>query len=148
MRAKWILIIVVVLIIASLVVVYMILSSYDFNKFKPMVAEAVMNSTGRELTMAGDIRLDIGFWPALVVEDVSFQNADWGSRPEMVMVKRFEVRVALIPLIGGDIRIKRLILVEPDILIETNAAGESNLKFEKRHVKNSLKWPKAQTQNL
>ena len=44
MRAKWILIIVVVLIIASLVVVYMILSSYDFNKFKPMVAEAVMKS--------------------------------------------------------------------------------------------------------
>ena len=94
--------------------------------------------------MAGDIRLDIGFRPALVVEDVSFQNADWGSRPEMVMVKRFEVRVALIPLIGGDIRIKRLILVEPDILIETNAAGESNLKFEKRPGAEEPKEEKAE----
>jgi uncharacterized protein involved in outer membrane biogenesis len=65
------------------------------------------------------------------VQDVSFQNAPWGSRPEMVKVKRFEVQVALLPLLTKKLELKRLILIEPDILIETNAAGKSNLEFEK-----------------
>jgi hypothetical protein len=35
-------------------------------------------------------------------------------------------------LIGGNIEFKRLILLEPDILIETNKSGESNLEFDKK----------------
>jgi uncharacterized protein involved in outer membrane biogenesis len=128
---KWMLAVAVVLIVVAVVAVYVIVSSYDYNKLKPVVADAVVDATGRELTMAGDIKLGIGLRPALVVENVSFQNSPWGSRPEMVAVKRFEVQVALLPLIGGNIEIRRLILIEPDILIETDATGNSNLDFEK-----------------
>jgi uncharacterized protein involved in outer membrane biogenesis len=60
---------------------------------------------------------------------VSFQNAPWGSRPHMAKVKRLEIQLALIPLLSGTIDLKRLILIEPDIRIETNKAGESNLQF-------------------
>jgi len=127
MSLKWILGIISFLIIASIVVVYIILSSYDFNKLKPVITQKVQDVTGRELRLGGDIKLDIGFTPALVMEDVSFQNAQWGSRPEMAKIKRFEVKVALIPLIGKNIKIKRLIFIEPDVLIESDGAGRSNL---------------------
>jgi uncharacterized protein involved in outer membrane biogenesis len=129
MRWKWIIIgfcgVIVVLIIA----VYVILATYDFNSLKPQITKAVWDATGRELTLGGDIRLKIGLTPALAVEKVAFQNAPWGSRPEMAKIKRFEVQVALFPLIFGNIELKRLILVEPDILIETNKSGKSNLEF-------------------
>jgi uncharacterized protein involved in outer membrane biogenesis len=130
MRWKWIIVgfcgVIVILIIA----VYVILSTYNFNSLKPQITKAARDATGRELTLGGDIRLKIGLTPALMVENVGFQNAPWGSRPEMAKIKRFEVQVALFPLIFGHVELKRLILVEPDILIETDKSGKSNLQFE------------------
>ena len=130
MRWKWIPIIFASLVIVLIVALYIILSSYDFNKLKPGIEQAAYEATGRELKLIGDIELEIGFTPALVVEEVTFANAKWGSRPEAVSIKRFEVRVALFPLIGGNIAVKRLVLIEPDILIETDRSGKSNLKFK------------------
>jgi uncharacterized protein involved in outer membrane biogenesis len=127
---KWALGIFVVLIIALVITVYAVLSSYDFNSLKPKIARAVKDATGRELSLAGDIDLDIGLFPSLVFDDVRFQNAPWGSRPNMAKISRFEVQVALLPLITGKIEVNRLILIEPDILIETDKAGKSNVEFE------------------
>ena len=127
---KWIAGIIVGLIILSVIAVYVILSGYDFNDLKPQVAKAAKDATGRELNIGGDIDLEIGLTPSLVLSDITFQNAPWGSRPEMVKIKRFEVQVALLPLISGNIEIKRFILVEPDILIETDKTGKLNLAFE------------------
>jgi AsmA family protein len=127
---KWVLGIFVVLIMALVIIVYAVLSSYDFNSLKPKIAGAVKEATGRELILAGDIELDIGLFPSLVFEDVSFQNAPWGSRPDLAKIRRFEVQVALLPLITGNIEVKRLVLMEPDILIETDKTGTFNVEFE------------------
>ena len=130
MRWKWILGIAVFLVVAVIVATYAILSSYDFNDLKPQIARMVKDTTGRELYLGGNLDLEIGLIPALVIEDVSFQNVSWGSRPELVKIRRLEVQVAVLPLLRRVVQVKRLVLVEPDILIETNSAGKSNLKFE------------------
>jgi uncharacterized protein involved in outer membrane biogenesis len=44
------------------------------------------------------------------VENVTFQNAPWGSRPEMVRVKNLQIQVSLLPLIR-EVEFKRLILM-------------------------------------
>ena len=130
MRWKWILGIIVFLIVAVTVTIYAILSSYDFNNLKPQLARMVKDSTGRELFLGGDIELKIGLTPTLVIEDVSFQNVSWGSRPELAKIRRLEIKLAALPLFRRIILFKRLILIDPDILIETNGAGKSNLEFE------------------
>ncbi len=127
MRLKKIVSIAFFLIVALVVAVYVILSIYDFNSLKPKISQAVKDATGRELRINGEIDVDIGLTPAIVVEDISFQNAPWGSRPEMIRVSRFEAQVALLPLLTGKIRVKRLIFIEPDILVETDNSGRSNL---------------------
>ena len=129
MRWKWIVGITVVVILALIISGYVILLNYDFNTLKPQIAEIVKKNTGRELTIAGDIELKISLSPSLVVEGISFQNAPWGSKPELAHIKRLEVKVALIPLISGDIEIERLRIIEPDILIESDKSGRSNLEF-------------------
>ena len=118
------------LIFLTIVAMFVILSRYDFNDLKPQIVRVTKEATGRELTLDGNIDLKIGLTPKLLVENVSFQNASWGSRPEMVKVRRIEVQVALLPLISKNIEIKRLVLVEPDILIETDKTGKTNLEFE------------------
>ncbi len=130
MRFKYVITGVVVLLIVAVIAMVLVVKSYDFNKLKPRISQAAFDATGRELKMAGDIELALGLTPGLVVEGVSFENAAWGSRPELATVKQLELQVALIPLLSGNVEVKRLILVEPDILIETSGDGQSNLKFK------------------
>ena len=129
MRWKWIPIVLVSIVIIIIVTAYIILSNYDYNKLKPHIERSAYEATGRELKLGGDIELKIGFTPSLVVENVSFQNAEWGSRPEAMSIRRFEVQVAILPLLRGIIEVKRFVLLEPDILIETDRSGRSNLEF-------------------
>ena len=63
MRWKWVLGIAAVLILIVVVTAYVILISYDYNKLKPRITQAVKDATGRELTLGGDIELAIGFSP-------------------------------------------------------------------------------------
>lgn len=126
MRLRTILIAGVGLVLILAVIAIVALRSMDFNKYKGLIAERVKAATGRELKIAGNLGLEIGFSPAIAVEGVSLANAPWGSRPEMVKLRRFELEVALIPLIFRQVRVKRLVLVQPDILLETDARGTGN----------------------
>ncbi len=126
MRLKTILIAAAGVILVIIVSAVVVLRSIDFNEYKSLVVERVKAATGREPKIGGNLDLRVGFSPAVVVEDVSLANAPWGSRPDMVRVRRFEMEVALLPLIFRDIRIKRLVLVQPDILLETDARGIGN----------------------
>jgi uncharacterized protein involved in outer membrane biogenesis len=129
MRLKTVLLVVGGLIVVLVVAAVVVVKSIDINKYKPLIAEQAKAATGRELTIRGNLDLQIGFSPAVVVKDVSFANAPWGSRPEMVKLGQFEVEVALLPLIFRQIQVKRLILVQPDILLETDAKGTGNWAF-------------------
>ena len=102
----------------------------DLGKYAKLATDAVQAATGRELRIRG--KLDIKLFPrlALVAEDVSFANAPWGSRPEMARVKRLEGSVALLPLLRRQVEITRLVLVEPDLLLETDAKGVGNWVFK------------------
>ncbi len=126
MKIKWILTGLVAIVAAVAVAGYVALSSMDLEEYRDVIQAKAKEATGRDLTIAGPIDLAVSLTPAVTVEDVTFANADWGSRPEMVRMKRFEIEVALMPLISGEIQVNRFILVEPDILIETNAEGAGN----------------------
>jgi uncharacterized protein involved in outer membrane biogenesis len=129
MRWKKILLISALFIITLMVTVYAILATYDYNKFKPRIIQAVREATGRELTLGGDLKVDLGLSAGISIEDISFQNAAWGSQAEMSGAKRLEVQVALLPLIRGRIEFERVMLVKPNFLLEFSQSGESNLDF-------------------
>ena len=126
MRFKTILTVIVVIVLTAVVAVAVILKSMDFNEYRGIISQEVHKVTGRVLKINGELDLKLSFSPAIAVNDVSFANASWGSRPEMVKIKRLEIVVNLFPLIFGDIRIKRFVLIEPDIFLETNAKGRGN----------------------
>ena len=101
----------------------------DFNQYRTVIADQVKQATGRDLKIAGDLKVGISLTPTLAVDDVTFANASWGSRPAMATVKRFEAEMELLPLISGDIRVKRVVLKGADILLETDAKGQGNWAF-------------------
>jgi uncharacterized protein involved in outer membrane biogenesis len=129
-RWKKILIAAAVVVVVLMVALYAFLMIYDFNKFKPMLTRAVRDAIGRELTIAGDIEFEPGIRPILTVEDVKFQNAPWSSAPDLATVKRLEVQVAVLPMIVGKFDFARLVLVEPNVIVEFDSSGSSNFAFE------------------
>jgi hypothetical protein len=130
MRWKKILGVLAGIILVCFLVIIVVVSTYDYNKFKPMITDIAKKYTGRELTLAGDIKAKISLSPTLQVNDVSFQNASWSSHPEMIHAKQIEVQLALIPLIQGRIDLKRLTLLDPEIILEVNKSGKTNLAFD------------------
>ncbi len=130
MRWKKIFIAAVGVFAVLLVAIYAFLSLYDFNKFKPMIARAVKDATGRELTISGNIEFELGLRPTLVAEDARFQNASWSSRPDLAHVKRLEVQIAVLPLITGKFDFAHLVLVEPNVIVEFDRTGTSNFAFD------------------
>jgi AsmA protein len=104
-------------------------STFDAKSYVGLAVDRVKQATGRDLKIAGSVDLRIFPLPYLSVADVSFSNHADGSRPHMASLKKLEVEVALMPLLTGSVEVKRLVLVEPDILLETDAKGRGNWEF-------------------
>lgn len=119
----------VVLVVAVVVAGVAILNSMDFNQYKGEISKQTKAATGRDLVISGDLSLELSLSPRVSVNGVSLTNAPWGSRPEMVKLKSFAAEMKLIPLLFGDIHIVELILIEPDILLETDKNGKGNWVF-------------------
>jgi uncharacterized protein involved in outer membrane biogenesis len=122
--------IVAVILVLFVLGAYLFLSTYDYNRLKPRIAKAAKDATGRELTLAGNLDVRISLSPTLAAEQITLQNAPWGTRPDLATLKRLEVQIGLLHLLLGRIEVKRLILVKPDILVETDDSGKLNLEFE------------------
>jgi len=118
---------VVVVLIAG---VFVVLATIDINQYKDVIEEQAAAATGRSLTIEGDLELSVGLSPAIELNGVRFQNADWGSRPDMAIIERVEASVPLLPLLFGNIEVTRLALINPDILLERNSQGQANWEFE------------------
>jgi uncharacterized protein involved in outer membrane biogenesis len=118
------------LLVVAVVGITVLVQTIDLGKYAKLATDEVKAATGRELRIRG--KLDIKLFPrlALVAEDVSFANAPWGSRPDMVRAKRVEGSVALLPLLRKQVEVTRLVLVEPDVLLETDAKGIGNWVFK------------------
>ena len=110
-RILFILVAVVVLIVGALLLM-------PGDKLGAILAEQVKAQTGRELTLSGDVRLS--FWPVLGMETgpVSFGNAPWAGPEPMLSAQSLAVGVDALALLSGDVRIKRVVAVDPVLRLE------------------------------
>jgi uncharacterized protein involved in outer membrane biogenesis len=144
-KALKIIVVVVPLLVVALVVgAIAVLMTTDFNQYKPLIAEKTKEATGRDLVIAGDLELGISLTPSVSVAGVTLSNAEWGKRPEMVKVERFEAQMALIPLAFGIIDVQRIVLVGADILLEVDKKGRANFDFKAPGAKEEAAAPAEQ----
>lgn len=130
MRSKPLLIGVGAAIVLLLGVAFYAIGRVEPADYFRLAAAVVKEQTGRELRIEGEIGYSLSLVPKVTAEDIRFQNAIWGSRPDMLHAKRIEVEIALVPLLRGKVDIRGLKLIEPDLLLEKNAHGANNWTFE------------------
>jgi uncharacterized protein involved in outer membrane biogenesis len=102
------------------------LSFADLGWLKPGIESAVAEATGRQLLLGGDFDLDILPAPAIVLENVSLPNAEWGSEPMLATIGHVSARLDLWSLLSGPVRVTELRLRDVDLLLETNEEGDAN----------------------
>ena len=117
------LVVLVLIVVAALAT---LIFTTDINQYKDKIVEAVRANTGRDFQINGELRLAPSLVPTVAVEGVSLGNAPWAGATPLLSVRRFEAQVALLPLLKKNIEIKRLLLVEPRIELETDQDGRGN----------------------
>ncbi len=100
------------------------------NTLKPQIADAVREATGRELTIGGDI--DLALLPNVSVSasDIALSNAPGGDPAEMLTVESIDLSLALLPLIGRDVVVQKLVVQSPKVVLRQDEAGRGNWEFE------------------
>jgi len=129
-RRSHIAIAITLLFVGLLATGFMLLYTLDFNAFKGVISNAVHDATGRELSIAGDVRLSRSLPPTLSISDVTFANASWGTKSPMVSVDRLQVQVALLPLLRRQLVFERLNLSGTTMSLETDAKGRGNWELQ------------------
>ncbi len=114
---------IVLLLIAVLTV---FLAQFDATRHRQEIAALASRSIGRSITIGGE--LDLALFPLRVVlHDVRAENAAGGTRPEMAIVERLDLGIALAPLVfERRLVIDHLHLAGVDLLLERDSAGHAN----------------------
>jgi len=100
------------------------------NSFKPRIVAAVEAATGRQFRIDGDLSIGFSLTPTLQANGVHLANPPGASRPDMATLEQVRATLALLPLLRGRLEIGQLELTQPDLLVETDAAGRSNWNFK------------------
>jgi AsmA protein len=96
------------------------------NTYKGKIAAAVLQSTGRELKLQGDIKLSVIPWVALELGPASLGNpAGYGDEP-FLSFTHASVRVRLLPLLRQRLEVARVEVEGLDLRLRKNAAGRGN----------------------
>ncbi|OOY32710.1 AsmA family protein [Thioclava sp. F36-6] len=91
------------------------------------IAEARFEAaTGRKMTLSGSVHATI--WPQLGVRTgpVEIANADWSKDGPMLSAKGLQIGVDPSALIGGEVRVSKVDVLSPNILLERRKDGTGN----------------------
>ncbi len=96
------------------------------KKHIPVIEAKVTQATGRSFSMGEDIDLSVFPWVGVKVTDVLFGNPEGFSNKQMISVKKFEVRLKVMPLLSRKIEVNTFVLEEPVIHLEKLKNGTAN----------------------
>ncbi len=99
------------------------------ERIAQLAADRFEAATGRAMTIQGEVRPTL--WPDLGVttDAVSIANAGWSQEGPMLRAEGLAIGVDMGVLLGGSVRIKRVEVVRPEIVLEVASDGSANWDF-------------------
>lgn len=124
-----------------LAVLVLIIVFFDWNRIKPPLNAKVSEELHRPFAINGNLAVvwqrepeEGGWrawvpWPHVVAEDLSLGNPEWSKKPQMVTLKRVELRISPLALLAQRVVIPRIDLTEPNADLQRLADGRANWTF-------------------
>ena len=120
----------VALVVILVVVVLVLPSLVPKDTLRAQIENQMESATGREVTIAGDVGVSIIPSVELTLEQVTIANAPGAADANMIELGALRLKVALFPLLGGELAVDEFVLDTPTIRLEVDAAGKPNWEFE------------------
>ena len=98
----------------------------DPNSFKPEIAAAVKNNTGRDLTMTGELKLSIFPWLGISTGKMALGNAAGFQEQPFATLEESDIKIKLLPLLTKEIEVSRIVLKGLTLNLAKNQQGVSN----------------------
>jgi AsmA family protein len=106
------------------------ISTLDQNKAKKYISAGVSKATGRQLSINGDLKLDLGWISRVSASQIQFENAQWSKHPQMVEVGLVDVQIDLWQLLSEfRLVLPTVTISQPKVILEKNAEGSANWEF-------------------
>lgn len=119
----------VALIVLVVIAAFVVPSFMDWNSYKPEISERIEALTGRQLAIDGDIEISILPTPKLRITDARLSNLAGAEAADMARFQALDLKLALGPLLSGDVQVSSLKLIDPLIELERLADGRENWLF-------------------
>jgi AsmA family protein len=117
-------------IIAIAIATAIFFSTLDQNKAKNYISAGVSKATGRQLSINGDLKLDLGWISRVRASQIQFENAQWSKHPQMVEVGLVDVQIDLWQLLSEfRVVLPTVTISQPKVILEKNAEGTANWEF-------------------
>lgn len=100
--------------------------TFDPNANKEWIADKFRTSTGRELTLGGNVAWTLYPWLGVTAEDVSIGNAPGFSATPLLQAQHVEGRIKLMPLLGGSYEIDTVRLHGARVNLQVRGDGSNN----------------------
>jgi uncharacterized protein involved in outer membrane biogenesis len=129
------------ILLVLVVVLVIVITHLDWNRFKPYLAEKVSQAIGRPFAINGDLSVTwqrepaggglaaLVPWPELTARDVQIANPSWASQPQFARLDTVRFRLSPLALLAHRIRIPSLQLGQPNVDLERNTQGLATWDF-------------------
>ena len=116
----------ILVIFVLVVVVIAALLFMPGDKIAQFAEEQFESATGRAITIGGDVRTSI--YPLLGVRTgaITVANAKWSDAGPMLKADGMSIGVDLMALFNGDVKIKKIEVLSPQIMLEVAKDGRAN----------------------
>jgi AsmA protein len=114
---------IIALLVAGLLAVWLWVNP---NDYKARISAGVKEATGRELALAGDLKLSLFPWVALELGPGTLENPPGFGGEPFLAFKGASVRVRLFPLLVKQLDMERVELQGLDVRLRRDAEGRGN----------------------
>ncbi|MEY3289116.1 MAG: hypothetical protein RLZZ419_1358 [Pseudomonadota bacterium] len=98
----------------------------DPNNFKPEIASAVKEKTGRDLLLTGELKLSIFPWLGISTGQMALSNANGFQESAFATLEESTIKVKLLPLLTQKIEISRVVIKGLVLNLTKNSQGVNN----------------------
>lgn len=146
--------------ILFLLIVAIVIATFDWNRMKPYIDQKASDALGRPFAINGDLSVhwqrepDEGGWrawvpwPQVSAQDISIGNTDWGKAPNMATLKQAQFSVSPLGLLAKRLVIRRIQLTEPSADLERLKDGRANWVFTQKEAGQDTGQPSAWTLDI
>ncbi|TDU28296.1 hypothetical protein DFR24_2663 [Panacagrimonas perspica] len=110
-------------VITLIVAIVALILLWDWKWFKRPIEKRVEQQTGRSFRIGGDLDVDLGWNPRVILDDVHLGNAPWARAKDMLGAERADVTIDLRELLAGRMSFPSIALTAPRLDLQNAPEG-------------------------